>query len=417
VWTKIGAGVNRAAPPRKGPRPGGLIGLQSEREPTVVEPGVYRFPKMDGIVFGRPWTEVLPELVNRLGARRIFVLGSATLAAGAALGDTLSAGLGASLATLHVGIRAHTPRDDVIVAAAAARAVNADLIVTIGGSSVTDAGKMLQLCLAADIRVAAALDPWRAVARPLLPAMGVRMVSIPTTLSGAEFTALAGCTDLERRVKEPFAHPEMIPHTVILDPQITLHTPMPLWLSSGLRAVDHAVETLCAIHTQPLFEAAASRALALLARGLSLTKRDPADLTARLESQLGVWLSLIGPQAGAPMGASHGIGHALGGTAGVPHGVTSCIMLPHVLRWNKVVNADRQRCVAAALGEGEADAGDLIAGLVRRLELPSRLRDVGVDRAALPRIAQVSMHDRHIPTNPRRIEGPDDIMTLLEAAW
>jgi maleylacetate reductase len=383
----------------------------------VVEPGVYRFPKMDGVVFGRPWTEVLPEVIAHLGARRIFVLGSATLAARASLDDTLRARLGALLARLHVGIRAHTPRDDVIAAAAAARAVNADLIVTIGGSSVTDAGKMLQLCLAADIRLPSALDPWRAAARPLLPAMTVRMVSIPTTLSGAEFTALAGCTDLERRVKEPFAHPDMIAHTVILDPQITLHTPMPLWLSSGLRAVDHAVETLCAIRTQPLFEAAASRALALLARGLPLTKREPSDLAARLDSQLGVWLSLIGPQAGAPMGASHGIGHALGGTAGVPHGVTSCIMLPHVLRWNKVVNADRQRSVAAAFGADEADAGDLVADLVRRLELPSRLQDVGVDRAALPLVAEVSMHDRHIPTNPRRIAGPHDIMTLLEAAW
>jgi maleylacetate reductase len=383
----------------------------------VVEPGIYRYPKMDGIVFGRPWTEVLSERVAGLGARRIFVLASATLAARAALGDTLATRLGASLAALHVGIRAHTPRDDVVAAAAAARAANADLIVTIGGSSVTDAGKMLQLCLAADIRAAAALDPWRAALPPLLPALAVRMVSIPTTLSGAEFTALAGCTDLERRVKEAFAHPEMIPHTVILDPQITLHTPMRLWLSSGLRAVDHAVETLCAVHTQPLFEAAAGRALALLVRSLPLTKRDPADLSARLESQLGVWLSLIGPQAGAPMGASHGIGHALGGTAGVPHGVTSCIMLPHVLRWNKVVNAERQRSVAAAFGAPAADAGDLVADLVRRLELPSRLQAAGVDRAALPLIAEVSMQDRHIPTNPRRIEGPADIMTLLQAAW
>ena len=383
----------------------------------MVEPGIYRYPKMDGIVFGRPWTDVLSEVVARLGARRIFVLASTSLAVRAALGDTLAPRLGASLAALHVGIRAHTPRDDVVSAAAAARAANADLIVTIGGSSVTDAGKMLQLCLAANIRVAAALDPWRAALRPLLPALAVRMVSIPTTLSGAEFTALAGCTDLERRVKEAFAHPEMIPHTVILDPKITRHTPMPLWLSSGLRAVDHAVETLCAVQTQPLFEAAASRALGLLARSLPLTKRDPSDLSARLESQLGVWLSLIGPQAGAPMGASHGIGHALGGTAGVPHGLTSCIMLPHVLRWNKVVNAERQRSVAAAFGEPDADAGDLVADLVRRLELPSRLQAVGVDRAALPLIAEVSMHDRHIPTNPRRIEGLQDIMTLLEAAW
>jgi hypothetical protein len=252
----------------------------------VVEPGIYRYPKMDGIVFGRPWTEVLAEVVAPLGARRIFVLASATLAARAGLDDTLATRLGGSLAAVHVGIRAHTPRDDVVAAAAAARAANADLIVTIGGSSVTDAGKMLQLCLAANIRVAAALDPWRAALRPLIPALAVRMVSIPTTLSGAEFTALAGCTDLQRRVKEAFAHPEMIPHTVILDPQITLHAPMPLWLSSGLRAVDHAVETLCAVHPQPLFEAAASRALALLVRGLPLTKRDPSDLSARLEASL-----------------------------------------------------------------------------------------------------------------------------------
>jgi maleylacetate reductase len=387
------------------------------QEQTMVEPGVYHFPKMDGIVFGQPWDEVLPEVVGRVGARRIFVLASATLAALAALADTLAARLGARLAGLHVGIRAHTPRDDVIAAAAAARALRADLIVTIGGGSVTDAGKMLQLCLAADIRVAAALDSWRAPAAPRLPAFAVRMVSIPTTLSGGEFTARAGCTDSERRLKEAFAHPEMIPHTVILDPQLTLHTPLPLWLSTGLRAVDHAVETLCAVRTQPLFEATAGRALELLARGLPLTKHDPSDLAARLESQLGAWLSLIGSQAGAPMGASHGIGHALGGTAGVPHGVTSCIMLPHVLRWNKAVNAERQRSVAAAFGAPEADAGELVADLVRRLELPSRLRAVGVDRAALPLIARVSMQDRHIPTNPRRIAGPDDIMTLLEAAW
>ena len=168
----------------------------------MVEPGIYRYPKMDGIVFGRPWTEVLAEVVARLGARRIFVLASATLAARAGLDDILATRLGASLAALHVGIRAHTPRDDVVSAAAAARAAHADLIVTIGGSSVTDAGKMLQLCLAANIDAAAALDPWRAALRPLLPALAVRMVSIPTTLSGAEFTALAGCTDLERRVKE-----------------------------------------------------------------------------------------------------------------------------------------------------------------------------------------------------------------------
>src|SRR6266576_153112 len=151
-------------------------------------------------------------------------------------------------------------------------------------------------------------------------------------------------------------------------------TPMRLWLSTGIRAVDHAVETLCSVHPQPLFEATSAHALRLLPQGLIRTKRDPADLEARLESMLGVWLSLIGIQSGAPMAASHGIGHVLGGTAGVPHGFTSCVMLPHVLRFNHEVNAERQALVSEALGEPDAPAADVVASLIADLGLPGRLR-------------------------------------------
>ena len=117
------------------------------------------------------------------------------------------------------------------------------------------------------------------------------------------------------------------------------------------------------------------------------------------------------------MAASHGIGHVLGGTAGVPHGFTSCVMLPHVLRWNKAVNADRQALVSAALGQPQADAGDLVADLVRKLDLPATLREVGVTREQLDLIAHNSMHDRAIATNPRQIRGPEDVREILELAW
>jgi len=387
----------------------------------MVEPGVYPFPKMDRIAFGQPWADALVEAVERVGARRVFALASATLAKALPLEADLGNRLGDRFAGLHVGIRPHTPREDVVAAAERARSAGADLIVTIGGSSVTDAGKGLQLCLAAGVRQPAALDPFRAAEwdapERRIPTFPVRMMTIPTTLSGAEFTSFAGITDLARQRKESFGHPQMIPQIVILDPRITLPTPMELWLSSGMRAVDHAVETLCSIRTQPLFEAVAARALALLAGGLPRTRQDPADLDARLDSMLAVWLSLIGPQAGAPLGASHAIGHVLGGTAGVPHGFTSFVMLAHVLRWNKAVNADRQQLVAAAFGHPDAEAGDLIADLVRRLGLPVTLRDVGVKREQLPLIAQNSMHDRWTATNPRKIAGPDDVSTLLEMAW
>ena len=117
------------------------------------------------------------------------------------------------------------------------------------------------------------------------------------------------------------------------------------------------------------------------------------------------------------MGASHGIGHVLGGTAGVPHGYTSCIMLPHVLRFNTPVNADRQARVSEALGRPGEPAADVVAALIAGLGLPGRLRDVGVKAEQLDQIAVESMHDRWVHTNPRRIAGPQDVRTLLDAAW
>jgi maleylacetate reductase len=387
----------------------------------VVETGVYRFPRMDRIIFGEPWAEALAGAVALIGARRVFVLGGSTLFRTLPLAEELSQGLGERLAGIVTGIRPHTPREDVIKAAEAARAASADLVVTVGSGSVTDAGKMILLCLAADIRSVAALDDFRAPVwrspEQAIPSFPVRMLAVPTTLSGGEFTAFAGCTDLARQAKESYGHPQMIPNMVVLDPRLTVHTPMWLWLSTGLRAVDHACETLCAVRLQPLFEAAARRALELIVPALPRTKQDPADLDARLDSMLGVWLSIIAGQAGSPMGASHAIGHVLGGTAGVPHGYTSCIMLPHVLHWNKAVNADRQRLIAAAFGQPEADAGDLVAALVRRLGLPSTLREAGVAREQLPLIAEHSMHDRWISSNPRQISGPGDVMHLLELAF
>jgi maleylacetate reductase len=126
---------------------------------------------------------------------------------------------------------------------------------------------------------------------------------------------------------------------------------------------------------------------------------------------------MIGPMAGVIRGASHGIGHMLGGTADVPHGYTSCIMLPPVLRFNKPVNAAQQAKVSAVLGRPSDDAADAVGDLVRSLGLPQRLRDVGVRREQFREIAENAMHDRYIPANPRKIEGPDAIVEILEMAW
>jgi maleylacetate reductase len=386
--------------------------------------GVYRFPAMENVVFGKPFAEALAQEVDRLDARAVFVLASGTLARTTDTIDRLRQILGNRIAGVCAKIGAHTPRTDVVAAANAAREAGTDLLLTIGGGSVTDAAKMVGLCLGNWVTEPSRLDNFRAriaadgtAKHPDVEAPSVRAITIPTTLSAGEFSASAGCTDTARHVKESYSHPLMMPRTVILDPGITVHTPEWLFLSTGIRAVDHAVEDICSVNGQPIAEGASYHALRLLGRGLPAVKAEPADLEARLNCQIGAWMSMVGSQTGVSKGASHGIGHVLGGAADVPHGYTSCVMLPHVLRFNHPVNADRQARVSEALVRPGEPAADVVAGLISALGLPTRLRDVGVKPEQLDVIAEGSMHDRWIHTNPRKIDGPAVIRILLDAAW
>ena len=386
--------------------------------------GIHRYPPMERVVYGIPLAEALADEIARLDAKAVYVLASGTLNRTTDVVQTVRNVLGNRMAGLCDKIASHTPRTDVVAAANAAREAKADLILTVGGGSVTDAAKMVGICLGNDItapeqldRLKATITPEGKTQRPSIKAPPIRSVDVPTTLSAGEFTAMAGCTDTVRNIKESYAHPLMMPQTVILDPAVTIHTPEWLFLSTGIRAVDHAVEDICSINPMPFSDGMSLQALRLLSQGLPAVKNDPKDLDARLNCQLGAWMSIMGSQNGVPKGASHGIGHVLGGTAHVPHGYTSCVMLPHVLRFNEPVNAERQTWVAAALGKPDEPAADAVAALIASLGLPSTLRDVGVQPEQLDEIAVNSMHDRWVHTNPRKIDGPATVRMLLEAAW
>jgi maleylacetate reductase len=146
-------------------------------------------------------------------------------------------------------------------------------------------------------------------------------------------------------------------------------------------------------------------------------KRDPADLAARLDCQIGAWISMTGIVGGTRMGASHAIGHVLGGSAGVPHGYTSCVMLPAVLAFNAAVNADRQAEISAALGAAGQPAAKVLDRFITGLGLPRRLRDVGVKRDDLQRIATNCMLDDWTFSNPRPIQGAQEIVPILESVY
>jgi maleylacetate reductase len=387
-------------------------------EDERVHKGRVVFGAMDEVVFGEPAATAIPAQMDRLGATRAFLMVSGTLKRQTDAITKIREALGARCAGIFDAMPQHTPREAVIAAAEQARAAEADLIVTVGGGSITDGAKAVALCLANDVSSVEGIDAIRAVKGevPPMQAPTVRQISVPTTIAGGEFTSLAGVTNPRTKVKELLRHDLAMPRAVILDPAMTLYTPEWLFLSTGIRAVDHCVEGICSREAHPYADAQAAKGLAMLASGLPRVKADKDDLDARMDCQIGTWLSTGPLAAGVPMGASHGIGYVLGAAYGVPHGYTSCVMLPSVMRWNRQDNAERQALVAAAMGHPGKDASDVLDQFIRDLGMPRSLHNVGVGRGHFDEIARQAMATPWVPRNPRRIDGPAEVREILELA-
>jgi alcohol dehydrogenase class IV len=381
--------------------------------------GSYAYLPLERVVFGRPAAEAAVDETARIGTRRVFIVASKSLARNTPVVRAIAQALGSHYVGLFDGCVQHSPRASVIEAARAVRAASPDLILTVGGGTAIDTVKVLQICLAHEVDTPEALDGLHAAIGadgkryvPDIRPSPVRQVVVPTTLSGAEFSNLAGVTDERIRQKHSFIGPDVGARSVILDPEVTLHTPEWLWLSTGVRGIDHAVETLCSIDAHPYCDGLALHALRLFAQALPR----PDDLVARLRCQQASWLA-ASSIARVNYGASHGIGHALGAFADVPHGHTSCVMLPHVMRYNEPATAAKQYLIAEALGRPGVAAADAVAELIAALKQPATLRAVGIKREQLPKIAEAAMNNIWVRTNPRPIRSAEDVMQILEAAW
>jgi maleylacetate reductase len=383
--------------------------------------GEFAVQAHERIVFGRPSGETVAAEAARYAARRVFLVTNRSLAR---LDDDgpvqrVVQALGPSHAGTFAAISAHSWREDVVAAANMARDAGADLLVAIGGGSVIDGTKVALLCL------------WRgfdSVEQLVRLADGpqdgdtpvshtLRAIAVPTTFSAAEFTCTAAVNDKATRTKHVLSHRLFAPRSIVLDPHATLHTPLRLLLATGMRAIDHAVETYCSPASSPVTEVLSMQGLKLLAKVLPAIVDDPRDPAARLQAQLGMWQAVAPVAAGVSVGASHGIGYVLGGTYGVPHGETSCVLLPAVLRWNAPVNAVRQRELARAVGAPSEDLAGFIADLVVRLGLPRTLQDVGIGPDNLDDIATRALAYPSVMANPRPVQSAADVRCILDFAF
>jgi maleylacetate reductase len=385
--------------------------------------GVYEYFPLERVIFGKPLEESLIQELDRHGARRIFVLASQTLSRRTDALERIREVLGERYVGVFDEMPAHSPRSALLKALELARAAEPDMLLSLGGGSSIDGAKLVQVGLAENIRTHTDFDPFHAqrgadgqIFVPRIRDSGIRQIAIPTTLSGAEYTTTGGSVDDIGKKKDLYIAPQLVPVSVILDPTITRLTTEWLWLSTGFRAVDHAVESICSPTANPFTDATCIHGLRMLQRSMRATRRDPENLEARLQSQMGVWLSTSGMGRGQH-GASHGISYSLAAIANVPHGHCSCVLLPATMRFNAAVNADRQAIVSEALDRPGQPAADALLELLEELGMPRRLRDVGVKREQLEQIADTVVASGQARFNPRPIRDASDVMEILETAW
>ena len=385
--------------------------------------GIINFGAMERVIFGEATALAITKEADRIEAKRIFLLVGGTLNRETDEVEKIIDALGPRFCGLHDNMPAHSPRNAVIECANAARDANTDLLITFGGGSVTDGGKAVTICLEHGITEIDGLEPYRTTVDqtgkrhfPEYSAPTVRQIAVPTTLSGGEFNARAGVTEPRLKLKQSYVHRGIMPISVILDGEVTKHTPEWLFLSTGIRAVDHAVETYLSLDANDYWDGAALHALRLLSEGLTRVKANSNDFEARQKCLMGAWLSMTGIISGCRLGASHAIGHILGGTAGVPHGYTSCVMLPSVLEWNKTVNSQRQANLSEALGRPNIPVSEILHDLIKGLGMPRNLTTVGVNREQFSQLAENCMLDDWTFSNPRKISAPEQIVEILELA-
>ncbi|KZW00315.1 alcohol dehydrogenase IV [Exidia glandulosa HHB12029] len=271
---------------------------------------------------------------------------------------------------------------------------NADIIVAVGGGSPVDASKAI-LYFIQEERGGDYL----------------KQIAIPTTLSAAEYTIGAGYTD-ESGNKVAVSNAALAPSGVILDAELTLPTPERLWLSTGMRAMDHAVESLYRPMVPPPLKAMCYAAIEDLFTYLPQSKADPQNIIVRQKLQIASWMSLwpLKLEKYSPLGLSHSLGHKLGARYSIGHGFTSCLTLaPTVHLMATIADQEDKESLQKALrfinkpstGSLDGDVhvlADAIAQLVEDLGLKTTLTQHKVPREDAATIAEKAVGGKDKPT-------------------
>jgi alcohol dehydrogenase class IV len=331
--------------------------------------------------------------------------------------------LGATLPVVYDQVEPHVPDYQLDVCVALAEQHGIDAVIGLGGGSPIGMAKAVALEVEAQrtgVSRAVSKHPYD---QPLVP-----NIAIPTTYAGSEMTPVYGVTRVQddgSTRKITVRDFKITPKLTLYDPELTLNLPPGLTASTGINALAHCIESVYSATRNPLSTATALLGIRYITGALVQCFNEPENMAARTEM-------LIGSHMGGTclstvlMGVHHGTCHVLGGTAGVPHGIANSIVLPHAIRYNSDQLADLIAMAGEAMGivrDGRSDyemaqaTADAVYALVSQLNVPQHLKDVGVDEALLPKLAENMLKSSAVQDNPKPVATIEDAMSILRAAW
>jgi alcohol dehydrogenase class IV len=383
------------------------------------------------IVFGNGKVDFLKEEVRKLGGKRVLVLSGKTVAEKTDSVRRVNDALGDMSVGVYSNLPQRAPLSSAVEAANLAVAQGVDTLVGVGGSTISDASRMIAVLMTEGITTEAQLrqlgEDQDMMLSPNLEGKPLPLqVSIPTTLSAGEFNMGGGnVLDDQAGHKIRVRSPRLYADLIMLDAVMTEGTPDWLWLSTGVKALDHCIERLYTTGNQPAIDAPILAAAEMIFTHLPKSRESDNDPEARLQCLVAAWMSMMGAPNFAT-GLSHAIGHIIGVHYSVGHGYTSCVTQPYVMEFNRPVSAAKQGLLARSAGLDTRALSDEAAAkaaaravddFVLGLGMPHRLRELEIPEEDLPKIAELVLTDGGCRNNPVPITSAEQVMEILRAAF
>lgn len=318
----------------------------------------------------------------------------------------------------------HSSVPTVSRVAQTARDNGIDALVAVGGGSVSDTAKAVALVLAEGeplAQYASRFVPPDTVLTPNLLRPKLPIISIPITASGAEATPSFGIGTPEG-TKLLFWDAQLASRVILLDPLANVRIPASVMLSTGMNGLAHCIEGLYSKNRSPITGILALDGIVQFDRAMRHVALAPDQVEARAQLLVAAYISGM-VLASARSCLHHAICHVLGATFRVPHGDVNSVMLPHAVQFNAPFAVQELTAAANRLGIADAaqDATKALVDWIRSLQritgVPTRLRDLGIDRQVLRSVAERAVHERGVAYNPRPVSDPAEIESILVAAW